>query len=211
MRNTQKSDRNALRVPAAPNAPVVTRGNLDGPQLSFLAFLKDPLCMEFCAALFGGTETSAGTALAEFRKATAYHYYGHRRGKKKANPGTLTAGKAQDKKTLKAFARRAYRGDPDRRGVTFWERVAWLVWDAYRALMSLRRRAARITQQEVQRIAGLPKKRASRASYMQRYRASKRTRTGRHVKTQTRRQWRKRLGLSAPPSESETRRRTSRT
>jgi hypothetical protein len=49
----------------------------------------------------------------------------------------LTASKATTKKLLKKFARLAYRGDPDRRGVVFWERVAWLLWDSYADLMAV--------------------------------------------------------------------------
>src|SRR3954468_8258027 len=72
------------------------------------------------------------------------------------NPGKLTETKATTKKLLKSFARLAYRGDPDRPGVVFWEPVAWLLWESYAALMALRARAEKIKQQEIEISRTLP-------------------------------------------------------
>ena len=206
VRNSQKFSRNALRPAAGrePNReldpPILAGELLTGGKISFLEFLSDGACEKFCNLLFGGADTSAGTMLREFRSATEFHYFGHRRGKpgrkKPRNPGKLIESKAATKKRLKKFARLAYRGDPDRRGVAFWERVAWLLWDSYAALMALRRRAERIKQQEIKRIASLPAKRAERAAYMRRYRDKQRAKGARYFKEEAKRRWRERRGGS---------------
>ena len=165
VRNSQNFSGKALRAPAAPEAPVIATKLLNGDATGFVDFLADSNCQAFCALLFGGNDTSAGTMLSEFRKAVDYPAYYHGR------PGKLTSN-ASTKALLKKFARRAYRGDPDRRGVVFWERIAWLVWNAYETLMELRKRSEKIKRQEIERIAALPKRRTSRAAYMRRYRAN---------------------------------------
>src|SRR6266540_1298507 len=144
-RNTQKYIRKQLRTPAAPEPPVVADNLLTGGRIGFLQFLADSASERFCRVLFGDAGTSAGTMLEELRKATEFHYYG-------LNPGKLTESKAATKRLLKKYARLAYRGDPDKRGVAFWERVAWLVWTSYDALMKLRTRAEKIKQREIERI-----------------------------------------------------------
>jgi hypothetical protein len=88
--------------------------------------------------------------------------------------GKLTAPTAATKQLLKKYARRGYRGDTERRGVDYWERVAWLVWNSYAMLMALRLRAETTEQQEQRRLANLPAKRAARAKYMRAYRVRKR-------------------------------------
>ena len=141
---------------------------LGGGPIGFANFLTDGACRNFCSLLFGDKGTSAGTMLWEFRKALDFPRYYHGR------PGQLTSNTAT-KKLLKTFARRAYRGDPDRRGITFWERVAWLLWNAYAALMALRSRAETIKRQEIARLARKAAKRTSRAAYMRRYRSERGT------------------------------------
>jgi hypothetical protein len=137
-----------LRAPATPEAPIVAGPLLRGNPVSFVKFLRDEQCDVYCRFLFGEHNTSAGTMLAELRKALDFPAFYHGR------PGKLSR-QARTKKLLKKFARRAYRGDPDRRGVAFWERVAWLIWNASAALTALRARAEKIKQLEIQRIASL--------------------------------------------------------
>jgi hypothetical protein len=165
-RNAQNFIGKSLRAPPAPSPPVVAAPPLTGEPISFLDFLTSRTCAEFCALVFGGRETSAGQMLHEFRKAAKFPAYYHGR------PGKLTEN-AQTRKLLKHFARRAYRGDPDHRGVNFWERVAWLLWNSYAALMALRHRAENIKQQEIKRIESIPAKRKQRAAFMRRYRAKR--------------------------------------
>lgn len=95
--------------------------------------------------------------LLELRKAKKLprYFYG--------NPGKLED-HSQRRRELKRFARRAYRGDSERRGVTFWERIAWLLWNAYNSLMALRSRAEKNQLQETARIAQLAEKRVARAA-----------------------------------------------
>jgi hypothetical protein len=174
-----------------------------GNAISFVEFLGDPACREYCKTLFGGADTSAGVMLHEFRKAKNYHYYGIR-------PAKLTASKATSKKLLKKFARLAYRGDPDRRGVAYWERVAWLLSQTYDDLMALRGRAEKIKQQEIARIGGLVKKRAKRAAYMRRYRATSRANSARHANDETKGRSRQRSRLADPARRSNRRSRKSR-
>jgi hypothetical protein len=132
--------------------------------------------------------------LAEFRKAKTLprYFYG--------NPGKLED-HSQRKRELKRFARRAYRGDSERRGVKFWERVAWLIWNAYASLMALRSRAEKIQTQETARIAQLPNKRAARAAYMRRYRKRRATngiaKKAVHFKAEAIQRWRRKR--QAPP------------
>jgi hypothetical protein len=183
--NTQIHSRDELRPPAKPQpeftpAPPVVAGTLlSGEQLSFLEFLHDSATADYCALLLGSNGTAAAKMLQELRNATEFHYFGYwhssRRDKNPApGSGKLTASAAATKKLLKKYARRAYRGDTERRGVNYWERVAWLVWNSYAMLMALRRRAETIKQQEQRRLASLPAKRAARNKYMRVYRAKKR-------------------------------------
>ncbi|MDO8874695.1 MAG: hypothetical protein Q8M24_16245 [Pseudolabrys sp.] len=199
--NTQNSGHNALPfagqrpTATAPYVefklapPVVAGTILTGAEIGFLEFLTDPASADYCELLLGGQATSAATMLREFRKATEFHFFGHRHAKpgrkKPRNPGMLTAPASATKKLLKKYARLAYRGDPERRGVAFWERVAWLVWNCYATLMALRCRAETIRQQELKRMADLPTKRAGRTEYMRGYRAKQRTNTASHTKTET--------------------------
>src|SRR5262249_19304380 len=102
---------------------------------------------------------------------------------------------------------RAYRGDPDRRGVVFWERVAWLLWNAYATLMALRARAEKIKQQEIDRVAGFAAKRRARANYMRRYRPrrgnKRRANVGRHYKPGAKQRWQaERIKDPAPAKKS---------
>jgi hypothetical protein len=186
-RNLQKFIGKALRAPAAPEPPVVAGKLLRGDAISFLNFLRDGACKEFRDVLFGGLETSAGQMVSEFRKALKFHGYYHGQPRKLTN-------NARTKKQLKKFARRAYRGDPDRRGVVFWERVAWLLWNSYSDLMALRNRAERIKQQEIKRIASIPAKRTERAAYMRRYRvrqdAKRHTKGARYITPEAKQRWR---------------------
>ncbi len=195
MRNVKKSRSSASRSPAAPKPPVIAGEPLAGDEISFLEFLHDDTCKRFCHMLFGGRDTSTGTTLWEFREATQFHYFGHRRSRpgsrQPRNPGKLDATKTTSKRTLKTFARLAYRGDPDRRGIVYWERIATLIWDAYTNLMAMRRRAEKIKQQEIDRIASIPAKRTGRAAYMRRYRTKLRAKASRHFKDGAKRQWRK--------------------
>jgi hypothetical protein len=77
---------------------------------------------------------------------------------------------AAGKKSLRKFVHAAYRGDPARRGVAYWGRVAALLWEAHNKLMALRKRAERIKQCEIARVERLPAVRAKRAEYMRQYR-----------------------------------------
>jgi len=183
--NTQIHGRDELPPPAKPQpqftpAPSVVAGTLlSGEQLSFLEFLHDSAAADYCALLLGSNGTAAAKMLRELRHATEFHYFGYWRGKPESKKpahgsGKLTAPAAATKKLLKKFARRAYRGDTERRGVNYWERVAWLVWNSYAMLMALRLRAETTEQQEQRRLASLPAKRAARKKYMRVYRAKKR-------------------------------------
>lgn len=187
-RNTQDSIESELRAPTSPSPPVVAGQLLSGDPIGFVEFLNDDGCESLCNILFGELGTSAGTMLAEFRKAADFpaYYFG--------SPGKLTEN-AETKRLLKKFARRAYRGDPDRRGVVFWERVAWLLWNTYGALMALRGRAEKIRQLEIKRLASQAAKRRARAAYMRRYRAKRdrkqRARAARYVKPEAKLRWAK--------------------
>jgi hypothetical protein len=162
----------------APAPPVVAGPLLRGEQLNFLEFLHNPATADYCALLLGSNGTAAAKMLRELRNATKFHYFGYERGKPRSkNPhsfGKLTVSTAATKKLLNKYARRAYRGDTERRGVDYWERVAWLVWNSYAMLMALRLRAETTEQQEQRRLANLPAKRAARAKYMRAYRVRKR-------------------------------------
>jgi hypothetical protein len=193
-RNTQKSFANESRTPPAPLPPVVAGELLTESQVTFLEFLADEACQKYCTALFGEARTAGSAMLGEFRKAGESHYFGHQRGrpgrKQPGNPGKLTEDKAATKKLLKKFARRAYRGDPYRRGVVFWERTAWLLWEAYSSLMTLRHRAEKIKQQEIRRIESFAGKRANRAAYMRRYRAKRNAKGAKYFKEEAKQRWR---------------------
>jgi hypothetical protein len=136
---------------------------LTGGPISFVVFITSPEYEPFIRLVCGEHGTAAAKMLAEFQKANNFprYFYGH--------PGKLED-HSQRRQEIKRFARRAYRGDSERRGVKFWKRVAWLFWNAYDSLMALRRRAEKIRMQETARIAQLPEKRAARAVYMRRFR-----------------------------------------
>jgi len=162
-RNTQISSNNELRRVAQKGAPKIAGELLTGGPVSFAVFIIDPEYQSYIRLVSGEHRTAAAKMVAEFQKAKKLprYFYG--------NPGQIED-HSQRRRELKRFARRAYRGDPERRGVTFWERVAWLLWNAYDSLMDLRSRAEKIQLQETARIAQLAKKRAARAAYMRRYR-----------------------------------------
>ena len=181
-RNQQNSQNPGLRfyAPPPPPKPKVAGAPLTGDPIPFLDFLFDDACRDVCRVLFG-TGTSTDRMLDEFRKATKSYYYGHRRGRPGRivrNPGMLDAGKTISKKSLRQFVHLAYRGDPDRRGVKYWARIAALLWETHRQLMALRKRAARTTQSEITRIEKLPAVRARRAEYMRGYRNRRRRWSG---------------------------------
>ena len=184
--NTQIHGGDELPLPAKPRPeltpvpPAVAGALLRGEQVSFLEFLCEPATENYCAMLLG-EGTAAAKMLRELRNATEFHYFGCWRakpGSKKSahSSGKLTAPAAATKKLLKKYARRAYRGDTERRGVMYWVRVAWLIWNCYASLMALRHRAETIKAQELKRIENLPAKRAVRTKYMRAYRAKRRDR-----------------------------------
>jgi hypothetical protein len=190
-RNAQNTTERRLRFdwPPPPPRPVVAGAPLRGEVLDFIEFISDPVCEDVCRILFG-EETSAEQMLAEFRKATKSYLYGHRRsrsGRAVVNPGMLDRQKAASRKLLRQFVRRAYRGDPCRRGVQYWARVAALLWDTHHKLMALRKRAEKIKQREIVRIESLPAQRALRAEYMRRYRKRRGCANRSHNKASTKR------------------------
>ncbi len=201
-RNTQYSASNALPPASPPYAefrlkpPIIAAPLLSGGEIGFLEFLAEPAFAAYCVLLLGCEATSAATMLREFRQATEFHYFGFQRikhgHKKSPTFGMLTAPNAKTKVLIKKYARRAYRGDPERRGVTYWERVAWLVWNCYATLMALRCRAKTIRQQELKRMASLPEKRAGRAAYMRKYRTKRRAKGAGHTKPEAKEAWRQR-------------------
>ena len=176
--------RRALPQPECTLAPPVVAGAvLRGEQLSFLEFLHDSAAADYCALVLGDEGTAAAKMLRELRNATEFHYFGYWRAKprgSKHEPGSgkLTASPSATKTLLKKYARRAYRGDTERRGVIFWQRTAWLVWNCYATLMAMRQRAETIKQQDIKRVACLPAKRAVRAERMRDFRARKRDEQG---------------------------------
>jgi hypothetical protein len=181
-RNPQNSQNPGLRfyAPPPPPKPIVAGASLTGDPINFVEFLFDDTCRNVCRVLFG-TGTSAEQMLGEFRKATKSYYYGHRRGRPGRmvrNPGMLDAGKAARKKSLRQFVHLAYRGDPDRRGVQYWARIAALLWETHQQLMALRKRAESAKQKEIERIERLPALRARRAEYMRGYRKRRRRWSG---------------------------------
>jgi len=173
----KRRPRQRLRPPTTLAPPVIGARLLTDPNTGFLDFLFDDDCRAYCAALFGEAGTAVATALDDFRKATEFHYFGHRPHKPDLapprNPGLLDATKAESRRTLKEFAQLAYRGDPERRGLLFWKRVAGLLWEAYAGLMKLRLQAEKIRLQETARIDQTWQKREARAAYMREYRASR--------------------------------------
>lgn len=182
--NTHIHSGDELRPPAKPQPeftpapPVVAAALLSGEQLSFLEFLHEPATQNYCTILLGTDGTAAAKMLRELRNATEFYYFGYERGKPRSkNPhsfGMLTAPTATTRKLLKKYARRAYRGDTERRGVIYWERTAWLLWNCYASLMALRRRVEIIEHQDQRRRTSLPAKRVARSKYMRVYRARKR-------------------------------------
>ncbi len=162
-----KAQATAKRIPP----PVVASKLLEGPQLSFLDFLSDKDCAKYLTQLLGDDNTAAGPMVREFRKAQRSHHFGHRTSHgRRPVPGLLNFDKSLCRDALKDFARRAYRGDPDRRGVAFWRRVAWLVWNVYQALMAHRAQCEKIKRQEMKRLSRLDHKRAQGAMRVRRYR-----------------------------------------
>jgi hypothetical protein len=172
-RNTQISTGTTLRQIAQSRSPKIAGELLSGGPVSFVVFITQPEYEPFIRLVCGEHGTAAAKMLAEFRKAKKLprYFYG--------NLGNLEDHSPR-RRELKRFARRAYRGDSESRGVTFWERVAWLLWNAYDSLMALRSRAEKIQLQESARIGQLAKKRAARAAYMRDYR--KRRATNRDAK-----------------------------
>jgi hypothetical protein len=203
--NTHIHSGDELRPPAKPQPeftpapPVVAAALLSGEQLSFLEFLHEPATQNYCTILLGTDGTAAAKMLRELRNATKFYYFGYWRSKAGTETthgsGKLTAPAAATKQLLKRYARRAYRGDTERRGVAYWVRTAWLVWNCYATLMALRYRAETINQQEDKRRASLPAKRAARTEYMRVYRAKRhdkqRAKGARYFKSEAKEAWRK--------------------
>jgi hypothetical protein len=71
------------RAPIAPNAPVVAGRFMKASQLTFLEFLFEPDCVNYCRFMFGEEVSSAETMLAEFRRGVDSVYFGT----VKARPG----------------------------------------------------------------------------------------------------------------------------
>jgi hypothetical protein len=175
---THEIDRYGCYRPKAffPKPPVVSAGLLDGDAVTFFDFLCDEKYEPDLDMLFG-PDSAATTMIREFRKAKEFHYFGHRSAKPgrrpPKNPGLFDEVNAASKRALKEFARRAYRGDPQRRGVKFWQRIASLLWNAYELLMRLRKQSRKIEQQELHRISQLGTKRAKSAERVRRFRERK--------------------------------------
>ena len=162
---THKSDRTERYSfntnPPAP--PIIAEKLLVGDRLSFLDFLGDERCQSYLNLLFGMRGTASATMLLDFYHAQRGLYFGHRRAKPgrpvPKNPGVLAIENSKSKAALKEFARRAYRGDPERRGQAFWKRVAGLIWQSYENFSALRTRSNDIKRREIERIARLGEKR----------------------------------------------------
>jgi hypothetical protein len=163
------------KSPPPPPPPVVSARLLEGEPLTFQEFLNDADCAAYIALLFGEDGTSAATMIMEFRKATEFHYFGHRSCKPgrrpPKNPGLLNTENSARKRALKEFARRAYRFDPERRGQIFWQRMATLIWNACASINALRAQSNRIKHREEDRIFGLTAKRLKGAARVNAYRA----------------------------------------
>lgn len=165
------------RFHASPPAPpIIATKLLAGDRLSFLDFLEDEQCGLYLKLLFGERGTASATMLRDFYHARRGLYFGYRRAKSNRrpppkNPGVLDKENTRTKAALMEFARRAYRGDPERRGQVFWKRVAWLLWNAYEALMASRARCKDIEQREIKRISRLGMKRKKGAARVQKHRA----------------------------------------
>jgi hypothetical protein len=161
------------RTPIAPHAPVVAGGLAAGPQLTFLEFLRDEECQRYCRGMFGESGSSAATMLTEFRLGTEFHYFGPCSARPGRNAGKLDKLNSATKEMLKAFARGAYRGDREKRGVPYWQRIATQIWHAYAHLMAMREQTARISAQDRRRSALMPQKRAAAAARARRSRAKR--------------------------------------
>ena len=86
--------------------------------------------------------------------------------------------KSATKQMLQHFARKAYAGDRERRGVLYWARVATWIWNAYAHLMAMREQCAKIARLDIEHKAALPKKRADNAARVARHRRSPPERSG---------------------------------
>ena len=146
-----------------PLPPIVAAPAFNGRALSILEFLLSEESEPFLDLVIGANGTDASVMLHDFRHATRGLYFGYRRaGSKKRppkNPGRLDESNSKTRGRLTEFARRAYRGDPDRYSAIYWKRIAGLIWDSYRFFNSTRQRAAWISEREEKRIAEIPMRR----------------------------------------------------
>ena len=179
LRVTQKFHR-IERYNYLPSRPVIATKVLDGAPLTFCEFLFDRNCRRFLTLLLNENCTAGATMVRDFRLATRGLYFGHRRATpdcpRPENPEVLDAKNSVNKKALREFARRAYRGDPEQRDQIFWKQMAELLWNIYGGLMALRAKSARIKRREIERIAKLPAKRAKAAARVRKCRANKASR-----------------------------------
>jgi hypothetical protein len=165
-----------------PASPVIVTRPFSGGELSFLEFLFAEESRPFLDLVFSKKGTAGAVMLCDFRAATRGLYFGHRRTKSKArppkNPGRLDESNSKTRGRLTEFARRAYRGDPARRGQIFWKRIAGLIWNSYRSFNAVRVQAAWIKQREDKRIAEIPKRRKKTAARVQAHRQRKKRKNG---------------------------------
>jgi hypothetical protein len=187
-RNSTISDRNELRTLAIPTRTNIAGEILSGEQISFVEFVTSAKYESYVSLLCGEVGTAAAKMVSEFAKAEKIplFFYG--------KPGMLTDN-SKTKDELKKFARRAYRGDPERRGVSFWTRVAWLLWNMCASFNALIGRSAKIAQQESDLLKRNIAKRPARAAYMRAYRAREAAKKGaqlaRYFKPEARARWRR--------------------
>ena len=133
--------------------------------MSFIDFISHPHCKLYLEALFG-QEGCAAAMIRELCQSKEFHFFGVR-------AGLLDSTKSANKTVLKEFVRRAYRGDPERRGLLYWQRVSALLWNAFAFLMELRKQRRKIEQQELKRISKLGVKRAKCAARVRNHRKKK--------------------------------------
>jgi hypothetical protein len=147
---------------------------MKAPQLTFLDFLFDDDCMNYCKFMFGEEMSSAETMLAEFRRSVDSYYFGTVRARPGRHAWKLDKPKSATKQMLQHFARQAYRGDREKRGVRYWAQVATWIWNAYAHVMAMREQGAKITRLDIEHRASLAKKRSANAARVERCRAKKR-------------------------------------
>lgn len=187
-RNSTISDRNELRTRAVPTRTKIAGDILSGEPMSFVEFVTSAKYEPYVRLLCGEAGTAAAKMVSEFVKAKKIprFFYG--------NPGALPDN-SQTRLALKKFARRAYRGDSERRGVAFWARVAWLLWNMCASLNALIGRSAKVAKQESELLERKAAKRPARAAYMRVVRAKhtnrKRAQLARFYKPEAVARWRR--------------------